>query len=985
MNSEHWQRVKQLLEEYLEKPQGERSAFLDHACAGDTELRDEVESLAGAYESSDDLLEEPALGGDAGMIGRRIGPYRIVEEIGEGGMSRVYLGVRADDAFRKNVAIKLVKRGMDYEFILRRFRHERQIMASLDHSNIARLLDGGSTAEGVPYFVMEHIEGRPIDEHCDEQKLSVPERLELFRTVCSAVAYAHERRIIHRDIKPGNILITAGGIPKLLDFGIAKILDPESWTQSVDPTASVLRLMTPEYASPEQVRGAPVSEATDVYSLGVLLYELLTGHRPYRLSSRAAHEVAQSICDSEPIRPSTAVTRTEDAIRSGDQPSGQITPEMVSLRRRTLPNKLRRTLAGDLDNIVLMAMRKEPERRYASAAAFSEDIRRYLEGRPVAARKDTLLYRTGKALRRNSTPLLAAAGGVAVAAVILTAVNLTRDAVPPAHNGSAPVNVVPFTTLAGNESQPAFSPDGQRIAFVWAGEENRNSDIYIKPLQGGELQRVTTDPAEDSSPSWSPDGTRIAFLRMKKGETAVFLAPLPRGPHGMLTEVYPNRIELVGRQLDWSPDGRSVALADKRSPEEPFGIYLVRVSDGVKQSLTAPSARTIGDSSPAFSPDGKYISFLRSPGSGVTDLYVTVLAGGKPRRVTFDNRVILAQCWSQDGKSILFSSNRTGGFTLWKVSVEGGKPQRMQALGDGVSDPSMSPDGRHLAYSQFFQDTNIWQIQVDGARATSPARKLISSTQYDSSPQFSPDGSRVAFRSNRGGSQEIWIAGSDGRNASQLTHFAGPLTGTPRWSPDGKWIAFDSRPEGQADIYVVEAAGGTPRRVTEEMSEDVVPSWSRDGKWIYFASNRSGVWQVWKAPVAGGTKVQVTRDGGFAAFESVDGRYLYYARGRNLAGLYRMPLQGGNETLVMDRLRPFYWGYWAPGRQGIYFAETRENGRPGIYFYDLAAKRASLLADVGNPFIPADSAFALSPDERTILYTQIDQSGSDIMLADMGR
>lgn len=983
MAPERWQKIKELLEACLERPADEREAWLEGACSGDAELCREVRSLAESYEASGDMLEEPALGGGEETEqreGRRVGPYRIVREIGEGGMARVYLGVRADDTFRREVAIKVVKRGMDYEFILRRFRNERQILASLDHPNIARLLDGGTTDDGVPYFVMEYINGLPIDRHCDERRLTIRERLELFRTVCAAVECAHRDGIVHRDIKPGNILVSDDGTPKLLDFGIAKVVDPEGWTGSADRTLTVLRLMTPEYASPEQVRGEAVSAATDVYSLGVLLYELLTGHRPYRLRSRAPHEMAQAICEVEPEKPSTAVRRVEEITRAHTGTRETITPARVGDARRTRPEKLRRSLAGDLDNIVLMAMRKEPERRYRSAAELSEDLGRYLEGRPVRARRDTVAYRTGKFFQRHRRASVAAMVAVPVLAPLALATFFwSRSESALLRGTSQPARTAPFTTLQGNERQAAFSPDGRRIAFVWGGPDDDNADIYIRPLDGGDLLRLTTNEAEDVSPVWSPDGARIAFLRTGKQDTAVFVSPSGGGVHGIVTEVYPARVEAEGRHIDWSPDGRWLALADRRNASEPFRIFLVDPDTGEKRPLTEPPEGAIGDSGPAFSPDGKWISFLRSPSSGITELYVRPLESGEERRVTHDGRAIISQTWSPDGRALVFSSNRTGGFYLWVVPVWGGVPRRLPGIGEGASEAVFSRDGRLMAYSHFFVDANIWRLDLDGGQP----RSAIASTQYDSSPQYSPDGKRVAFRSNRGGFHEIWTSDPDGRQATQMTRFNGPLTGTPRWSPDGKWIAFDSRPEGQADIYIVGAEGGPVRRITTETSEDVVPNWSRDGQWIYFASSRGGQWQVWKAPAAGGTKVQVTRHGGFAAFESPDGRWVYYAKGRSEPGIYRVPVEGGEETPVLPDLAPGYWGYWAPARNGIYYAAPDENrAGGGIHFLRFRDRKIRRLVTIDKPFAVADSAFALSPDGTAILYTQIDQSGSDLMLTE---
>ena len=405
MTPESWRRVREILEQALEVAPERRSIYLEEVCAGDKALRREVEALiaadqqagtgflaGSAVEASTILTAAEEL---VSLTGTRIGPYQIVEEIGHGGMGTVYRAVRADDQYRKEVAIKVVRGGLGDEFRLHRFLAERQILANLDHANIARLLDGGATEDGRPYVVMEYVEGRPIDEYCDQGKLPVPERLKLFRTVCSAVAYAHQRLVIHRDIKPVNILVTKEGEPKLLDFGIAKILDPED--TGVDQTVTVMRLMTPEYASPEQVRGEPITTASDVYSLGVVLYGLLTGRRPYGPASHVPRDIVQAVIETEPEKPSASVTRAET-----------VTAQAVSETRDEIPEKLQRRLRGDLDNIVLKALRKEPERRYASVEQFSEDIRRHLEGLPVIARPDTFFYRSGKFVKRHKASVAAA-------------------------------------------------------------------------------------------------------------------------------------------------------------------------------------------------------------------------------------------------------------------------------------------------------------------------------------------------------------------------------------------------------------------------------------------------------------------------------------------------------------------------------------------------------------------------------------------------
>src|ERR1041385_6810400 len=322
MTPERWRQVEEIFQAALDLSPEERVHYVSNVCAEDSQLKRDVESLLLQYDSAGELLDAPVYGNTElsalesfidekdPMIGRRLGSYRIEREIGRGGMGAVYEASRADNEFNKRAAIKLVKRGMDTDFILRRFRKERQILAALDHPNIAQLLDGGTTDDGLPYLVMEFIQVQPLYQYCDEERLSIGGRLHLFLSICDAAHYAHQKQVVHRDIKPSNVFVAFDGVPKLLDFGIAKLLNPE-WAGDIthDPTATAMRLMTPEYASPEQVQGAPIGPAADVYSLGVLLYELLTGHRPYFLGNRAPHEIARVICEEAPVPLSVIITR----------------------------------------------------------------------------------------------------------------------------------------------------------------------------------------------------------------------------------------------------------------------------------------------------------------------------------------------------------------------------------------------------------------------------------------------------------------------------------------------------------------------------------------------------------------------------------------------------------------------------------------------------------------------------------------------------
>ena len=386
----NWQQIQEMFHAAVDLPAAEQERYLDRACGGDAALRVEVASLLAADRSDakqvETALEEAARSvlDAVPMVGARFGPWRVTREIGSGGMGAVYL-VGRDDGFRQQAALKLIKRGLDSTELLGRFRRERQILANLDHPYIARLLDGGSTPEGRPYFVMEYVEGRTMGDWVRDSEPSVEERCRFFVKVCEAVACAHRNLVVHRDLKPGNILVTADGAPKLLDFGIARLLAPDADGGAMETTLAHQPL-TPEYASPEQVAGAPVTTATDVYSLGAILYQLLSGTKAHRIDGTSPAKIELAVCRTPLERPSTVVAATAPGAA-----------------------RLRRQLAGDLDNIVLMAMRKEPERRYSSVEQFAADIRRYLEGQPVAARKDSLRYRGGKFIRRHWWALSAAA------------------------------------------------------------------------------------------------------------------------------------------------------------------------------------------------------------------------------------------------------------------------------------------------------------------------------------------------------------------------------------------------------------------------------------------------------------------------------------------------------------------------------------------------------------------------------------------------
>ncbi len=491
MTPERWRKIESIFQTVIEKPKPERQQMLTQYCGEDTELRREIEALlseddTNSFGDSDNFIQAPIKDAARSLpmpsadnfVGQKIGRYSLVRLLGQGGMGAVYLAERADAEFYRQVALKIVRRGMDSSFVLKRFRMERQILATLEHPNIAQLLDGGTTADGLPYFVMEYVQGQPLTEYCNAHQLSLTDRLKLFLPVCTAAQHAHQKLIVHRDLKPSNILVTTDGVPKLLDFGIAKLLDPALSPTPLTRTQTSMRLMTPDYASPEQVRGLPITAASDVYTLGVILFELLTGSRPYQFETYSPAAIERAICDTEIERPSALAERMN--YESGKMKSGARLFHHSSF----IPH--RSGLRGDLDNIVLMALRKEPERRYQSVEQLAEDIRCYLEGRPISARSESALYRTGKFVRRNK---------LAVAAVALVFFSLlggiattTRAArIAETERARAEANLVEAQTQRAEADRQRLIAEEQRlIAEAEAAEANLQRQI-------AEAQRIEAD------------------------------------------------------------------------------------------------------------------------------------------------------------------------------------------------------------------------------------------------------------------------------------------------------------------------------------------------------------------------------------------------------------------------------------------------------------------------------------------------------------
>jgi eukaryotic-like serine/threonine-protein kinase len=531
MDHERRRRIEELFDEILDRPHQEWEGVLEEASGEDPSLVEEVRKLLEAHQRSEGLLERPLAVGELVLKsvepepeGGRVGRYRILREIGKGGMGMVYLAERDDGHFRQRVALKVIHRS-DPE-LHARVVAERQILASLEHPNIGRLLDGGVTEDGRPFLVMEYVNGLPIDVYCDRMRLTLRERLNVFLTVLRAVEHAHQNLVVHRDLKPSNILVTPSGEVKLLDFGIAKLLNPNLGGEGVPVTRPDDRVLTPEYASPEQIRGEVITTSADVYSLGVVLYELLTGYRPYHVSDRALPKLVETVCDKDPPVPSEKVTR-EETVHLPDGTCRTTLPVEVAEARHTTSHRLRRHLRGDLDAIVMKALRKEPVRRYGSVEVLSQDIGHFLAGLPVGARRGTRWYRMQKLMRRHRAEVLAAVlvavslvAGAGIAAWQAGVAARERDRATEALRESE--EVTEFLVALFRASDPAELP-GRVLTAVDLLERGvtRVDDLEGEPLVQARILRVMARAHQNLGryeDAASLSGRALALLREHHGE-----------------------------------------------------------------------------------------------------------------------------------------------------------------------------------------------------------------------------------------------------------------------------------------------------------------------------------------------------------------------------------------------------------------------------------------------------------------------------------
>ena len=640
-------------------------------------------------------------------------------------------------------------------------------------------------------------------------------------------------------------------------------------------------------------------------------------------------------------------------------------------------------------------MAKEPASRYQGVNDLLVDLRELQREQQVEAATRARPAPAGAppAPRKNRWAVPAAAAAALLVAAGAWVGVFERDEKAPAENMQA----VPLTSFPGTETQATLSPDGARVAFTWDGSKQDNFDIYVKSIDSDAQERLTSSPAVDLWPMWSPDGSYIAFLRTYSslgphhpgGKLELILIPAIGGPEQKLGEIgaFPAPSPVSAPFHTWLPSSDGLVVVDRDSPDEPFALFLLRTETGERRRLTSPPAEISGDGSPAFSPDGTSLAFIRTARYAVSDLYVVDLGDDltpqdEPRQRTFKNEPIHKPDWTPDGRSIVFIVRGT----LWRVSAMGTDPPESLAVAGRDADfPTVSRRGNRLVYTRTVSDQNFQLMRrPDAESKPGPPSRFLSSTRYEAFPLYSPDGSRIAFESGRTGVRGVWVADADGSNAKLLHSEEGTWSGVPSWSPDNRRVAFNWNPEGHFDIYVVGAGGGELLRLTTDPADDQWPSWSHDGRWIYFVSGRSGEEQVWKVSAAGGKPIQVTRNGGRIAYESVDGRHVYYDKVEEggLLSLWRVPVDAGEETRVFEPV--FSIGNFAVVERGVYFIpELRTDDPDGRYSLQFFNFTSNDIATVGVlETIPGQiwAGLTVTPDERNIVYTQTDEESSDLML-----
>jgi eukaryotic-like serine/threonine-protein kinase len=886
------------------------------------------------------------------VIGQTILHYRVLEKLGEGGMGLVYKA--RDTRLDRIVAIKVLlpEKVTDTER-KRRFVQEAKAASSLNHPNIITIYDIGQ-ANGVDFISMECVAGKTLDRLIPRHGMRLNEVLKCAVQIADALARAHSAGIIHRDLKPGNIMVDEHGLVKVLDFGLAKLTEitpaDEDSTQTIRPATEEGKIVgTVAYMSPEQAEGKKVDTRSDVFSFGSVLYEMVTGQRAFQGDTKASTLAA--------------------ILKENPRPAGQLAVG----------------LAKEVERLISHCLRKELNQRFQHM----DDVRIVLQ--ELKEESDSgVLAPAGTAVRLKPRRRLTL-GFIIAAVLVLAAAGtwLARSKRAP----EAPFVAVPLTSYTGGEDSPSFSPDGTQVAFAWDGGKQGNSHIYVKQIGVEPPFRLTNDPAKDFSPAWSPDGRFIAFVRqLSADKVALVLAAQRGGQERILAENNVNvRGDVLGPLLSWTPDSKWLVCPASEMGQRVLALNLFSTETGEQRKLTNPPSEEVGDTAPALSPDGRTLVFSRvSPDMYNVSLWLLRLGEGykplgKEEKVQLSNMTNVGAAWLPHGSAFVFGSatgtNRSN-FNLWRMAASTSAiPQRLDFGASNAYSPTISRQGNRLAFVTGKGDLNIWRIDLKGpAKKPSTPRQFIASTQIELYPAYSPDGRKIAFMSERSGSDEIWVCDRDGSNAVQLTSFGGYAVYGPSWSWDGQNIALTAVEKGmKEDIYVISAKGGVPRRLTTHPAEDEWPYWSHDGKWIYFVSTRTGREEIWRMSSNGGEAIQITQNSGGTPQESPDGKFLYYMKGWPQAvSVWRASVDGNQETKVLDSVHSE--GQWTVRKEGVYFFRPPDREEHSdVYFYDIATGQTKRILTVERPVY---NHIAVSPDGRTIIYPQFDELGSALMLVE---
>ncbi len=925
MTDEQWQAAWRLYQSCSSLSPEQLQPFL-HNATDDPQVRDAILNMMDGSRKVENL----------DRIGQRIGRYILTERLGEGGMGEVYAA--RDTELGRLVAVKLLagssvsREAAASSSPVARFIHEAKAASALNHPNIVTIYEVIHSESRIG-IVMELVEGVSLRQLCGPM-LPVDRVLHLGGQIARALAAAHARGIVHCDIKPENLMVRPDGFVKVLDFGLAQDLSSKS-------LKSVLPAGTLRYMSPEQSRGEGAAPAGDVFSLGIVLYELSTGAHPF--DSGSIFDSLKALNETDPPAPSSR--------------NAFVPPHLDALVLRMLSkDPSQRPTAADVARML--------ESRFPSQAAVGLAPQVAVAGRPLFPAKE----------KRKSW--------IGAVALLLAAIAAGVWWGWAGSGGQdAAFELTPLTTLPGSEEAPSFSPDGNQVAF--RGNQHNQWDVFVKLIDGGPPLRLTSDPGFHGNPAWSPDGKWIAFTaRHDNGRNGLFLTPALGGPERLLAE-----LEGDWRSADWSPDGNWIAVSPLASANSDpgSGVTLISAQTGEIHELAKQDAEMLQGAYGCFSPDGKRLAFLKMSGAFgrlyVADLTPDMRLSGKPRQILPGELEAQYPAWTADGREIIFMRGyATSNGSLSRVQVNGGRVRRIPGLGYTAGPIGIARKGGRMALSRGGIDTDIWRLDTKGEE---PPRKWIVSTVFESAGEYSPDGKRIAFSSNRSGAREIWVCDGDGGNAGQLTHFGGPITGTARWSPDGKWIAYDSRPRGRPDVFVVRAEGSGQRRLTDQPGEDDKPTrrgmwqpaWSADGKWIYYSSDRTGRFEIWRMPWDGtGAPEQVTKSGGSSAYPSRDGQWIYYVDGEP-GRLHRIKPDGSGDGLVMERQIRLL--QYTANRSGLYFVVTEAN-KSHLQRLTGDGRIENVLE---LPFSPG-LGLSLSPDGRYVLVTKMDENGTDLMLVE---